>query len=74
MAAANDLSSAFPLGAIDDRRRAMFHHTGRHDIAHGVELVVRANRAASLSLFWGLLLACVLGSLVFDVGRWLGVW
>jgi hypothetical protein len=28
----------------------MFHHAGRHDIAHDVELVLRANRAAILIL------------------------
>jgi hypothetical protein len=48
----------------------MFHHAGRHDIAHDVELVLRANRAAILILFG----ACVVGSLVFDVGHWLGGW
>jgi hypothetical protein len=48
----------------------MFHHAGRHDI----ELVLRANRAAMLVLLWGALVGCVVGSLVFDVGRWLGAW
>jgi hypothetical protein len=52
----------------------MFHHAGRHDIAHDVELVLRANRAAILFLLWGALGACVVGSLVFDVGHWLGGW
>ena len=52
----------------------MFHHAGRHDIAHDVELVFRANRAAILILLWGALGACVVGSLVFDVGHWLGGW
>ena len=61
-------------GAIEDRRRAMFHHVGRHDIAHDVELVLRANRAAILILLWGALGGCVVGSLVFDVGHWLGGW
>ena len=61
-------------GAIEDRRRAMFHHVGRHDIAHDVELVLRANRVALLSLLWGALAACVVSSLVFDVGQWLGAW
>jgi hypothetical protein len=51
----------------------MFHHAGRHD----VEFVLRANRAkraAILFLLWGALGACVVGSLVFDVGHWLGGW
>jgi hypothetical protein len=61
-------------GAIEDRRRVMFHHVGRHDIAHDVELVLRANRVALLSLLWGALAACVVSSLVFDVGQWLGAW
>jgi hypothetical protein len=52
----------------------MFHHAGRHDIAHDVELVLRANRVALLSLLWGALLACVVSSLVFDVGQWFGAW
>ena len=42
----------------------MFHHAGRHDI----------NRAAILILLCGALGACVVGSLVFDVGHWLGGW
>jgi hypothetical protein len=52
----------------------MPYHAGRHDIAHDVELVLRANRAALLSLLWGALIACVVGSLVFDVAQWLGAW
>jgi hypothetical protein len=52
----------------------MFHHAGRHDIAHDIELVLRANRTAMLILLWGALVACVVGSLVFDVGHWLGGW
>jgi hypothetical protein len=52
----------------------MFHHAGRHDIAHDVELVLRANRTAILSLLWGALGACVVGSSVFDIGHWLGGW
>ena len=52
----------------------MFHHAGRRDIAHDIELVLRANRTAMLILLWGALVACVVGSLVFDVGHWLGGW
>jgi hypothetical protein len=52
----------------------MVHHARHHDIAHDVELVLRANRAALLGLLWTALLACVAGSLVFDVGQWLGAW
>ena len=52
----------------------MFHHAGRHDIAHDVELVLRANRAAILFLLWGALGACVVGSLVLDIGHLLGCW
>ena len=52
----------------------MFHHAGRHDIAHDVDIVLRANRVALLSLLWGALAACVVSSLVFDVGQWLGAW
>ena len=52
----------------------MFHHAGHHDVAHDIDLVLRANRAAILMLLWGALVACVVGSLVFDVGHWLGGW
>jgi hypothetical protein len=51
----------------------MFHHAGRH----GVEFVLRANRAkraAILFLLWGALGACVVGSLVLDIGHLLGCW
>jgi hypothetical protein len=57
-----------------EQEARMFHHAGSHDIAHDVELVLRANQVASLSLLRGALGACVLGSLVFDVGHWLGGW
>jgi hypothetical protein len=59
------------LPRIDREQEArMFHHAGRHDI----ELVLRADRAAMLVLLWGALVGCVVGSLVFDVGHWLGAW
>jgi hypothetical protein len=51
----------------------MVRHAGRH-IEHDFEVVLRANRTALLSLLWAALLACVVGSLVFDVGHWLGAW
>ena len=51
----------------------MVRHAGRH-IEHDLEVVLRANRTALLSLLWAALLACVVGSLVFDVGHWLGAW
>jgi hypothetical protein len=61
-------------GGDREQEARMFHHAGRHDIAHDIELVLRANRAAMLVLLWGALVACVVGSLVFDVGHWLGAW
>jgi hypothetical protein len=53
---------------------AMVHHARHRDIVYDVELVLRANRAALLGLLWAALLACVVSSLVFDVGQWLGAW
>jgi hypothetical protein len=53
---------------------AMVRHARHQDIVHDVELVLRANRAALLGLLWAGLLACVVSSLVFDVGQWLGAW
>ena len=61
-------------GGDREQEARMFHHAGRHDIAHDIELVLRANRAAMLVLLWGAPVACVIGSLVFDVGHWLGAW
>ena len=52
----------------------MFNHARRHDLAHDIGLVLRANRAALLSLLWVALIACVVSSLVFDVGQWLRAW
>jgi hypothetical protein len=61
-------------GGDREQEARMFHHAGRRDIAHDIELVLRANRTAMLILLWGALVACVVGSLVFDVGHWLGGW
>jgi ABC-type uncharacterized transport system permease subunit len=49
----------------------MVRHIDHHD---GLDAVVRANRILLLSLMWAALLACIVGSLVYDVGHWVGRW
>ena len=49
----------------------MVRHAGHHD---GIDVVLRANRILVLSLLWAALAACVVGSLAYDVGRWIDAW
>jgi len=49
----------------------MARHADHHD---GFDVVLRANRALVLTLLWAALVACVVASLVYDVGDWLHAW
>jgi hypothetical protein len=49
----------------------MVRHADHHD---GINAVLRANRILGLSLFWAALAACVVSSLVYDIGHWFQAW
>jgi hypothetical protein len=49
----------------------MVRHADHHD---GIDVVLRANRILVLSLLWTALAVCVVGSLIYDVGRWVQAW
>jgi hypothetical protein len=58
-------------GLAQSREGAMVRHADHHD---GIDAVLRANRVLMLSLLWAGLAACVVSSLVYDVGHWLQAW
>jgi hypothetical protein len=49
----------------------MMQHADRHD---GLDALMRANRALLLGALWGALALCVVGSVVYDIGRWVQAW
>jgi hypothetical protein len=49
----------------------MVRHADHHD---GIDLAVRTNRGLMLTLLWVGLAACVISSVVYDVGHWLSAW
>jgi len=49
----------------------MVRHADHHD---GFESLVRVNRTLLLSLLWAALAACVVSSVIYDVGHWLHAW
>jgi hypothetical protein len=49
----------------------MVRHAHHHE---GFDSVLRANRALALSLLWAALAACVVSSVIYDVGHWLSAW
>ncbi len=51
----------------------MVRHADHAD-HHGLDMVLRANQAALLSLLWAGLTACVVISAAYDIGGWVGAW
>ena len=49
----------------------MVRHADHHD---GIYILLRVNRGLVLGLLWAALAACVVGSLIHDVGHWLNAW
>ena len=49
----------------------MVRHADQHETR---EVLLRANRALSLGVLWGALAACVVISVIYDVGHWLSAW
>jgi hypothetical protein len=49
----------------------MVRHAGHHD---GLDAVLRANKVAVLGLLWTALAVCIVGSLVYDIARWINIW
>jgi len=56
------------MGAAED---GMVRHADHHDAFDGL---VRANRTLLLSLLWAALAACVVSSMIYDVGHWFHAW
>jgi hypothetical protein len=50
----------------------MVCHADQHDGM--IHVVLRANQVLVLSLLWAALAACLLSSLIHDVGHWLNAW
>jgi hypothetical protein len=48
-------------------RHAHHHHDG-------LDTVLRAERMLALSLLWSALAACVVASVIYDIGHWVGGW
>jgi hypothetical protein len=59
------------MGVTGRSEAVMLRHADLHD---GFEALLRANRALMLGLVWGALAACVVSSVIYDVGHWLHAW